>query len=236
MQNGERAWKISTQYACTKRVVERQFNGAAGQKGASDDVYAVIPLGYGASFDEHMEHDGEPLSSDARQKQEKELERLRAEPRALKQRRFEKELAERSYMNEVPDAFNFQITGTEDLPTGPAWVLEATPRPGFEPKSRYARIFPKMRGKLWIDRKDVQWVKADALAVKNVSFGLFLFRLDKGSHILMQQTRLADGNWVPQSLDAKAEARTLLLFEHHFDQSITYSSYRRAEPLEAAAR
>jgi hypothetical protein len=236
IQNEERAWKISTEYACTKRVVEREFNDVAEPKSASDDVYALIPLGYGASFDEHIKHDGEPLSREAGQKEEKELEKLRAEPPALKQRRFEKEQEERSYMNEIPDAFNFRITGTEDLPTGRAWVLEATPRPGFQPKSRYAHVFPKMRGTLWIDRKDVQWVKADAVAVENVSFGLFLFRLAKGSHILIQQTKLPDGHWVPQSLDAKAEAHTLLFFEHNFEEDITYSNYRKPGPLEAAAR
>ena len=227
---------MSTEYACSQRVVSKQFNDVGEVKTSSDDVYSIIPLGNGASFSEHIEHDGEPVSPEVRQKMERELQKLLAEPPAAKRRRFEKELAERSYMIEVPDAFNFRITGTQNLPTGPAWVLEATPRPGFQPKSRYAHIFPKMHGTLWIDQKDVQWVKADAVATENISFGLFIARLAKGSHILLEQTRLPDGDWVPKNLEAKAEARTFLFFEHNFEQRYTYSDYHKPNPLTAAAR
>jgi hypothetical protein len=236
IQNGERAWKISTEYACVKRVSDKQFDSAGEVKSKSSDAYAVVPLGRGGFFDEHIEHDGEPVSADVRERAQRELEKLRAEPASQKRRRFEKELAERSYMKEVPDAFDFRITGTEQLPTGPAWVLEATPRPGFEPTSRYAHVFPKMHGTLWIDQKDVQWVKADAVATDNISFGLFIARLSKGSHIYLEQMKLPDGNWVPKSLEAKAEARMFLFFQHNFEEDITYNDYRRPAALSAATR
>ena len=236
IQNGQKAWQVSTEYACTKRVLSRQFAGLGEIKSSSDDLYSIVPLGNGASFSEHIKHDGEPVSAEVRQKTKRELQKLLAELPSAKRHRFEKELAERSYMIEVPDAFNFRITGTQNLPTGPAWVLEAMPRPGFEPKSRYAHIFPKMHGTLWIDQKDVQWVKADAVATENISFGLFIARLAKGSHILLEQTRLPDGEWVPQSLEAKAAARTFLFFAHNFEEQYTYSEYHKPNPLQAAAR
>jgi hypothetical protein len=234
--NGERAWRISTEYACIKRVASRQFDSLGEVRNKETDVYAVIPLGLGAFFNEHLEHDGEPITAQARERAERELENLRGEPASVKQRRFEKELAERSYMKEVPDAFYFRITGTEQLPTGPAWVVEATPRAGFEPKSRYAHVFPRMRGTLWIDQKEVQWVKADTVATDNITFGLFIARLAKGSHIYLEQMKLPDGNWVPKSLEAKAEARTFLFFQHNFEEDITYNDYRKPAALSAAAR
>jgi hypothetical protein len=236
IQNSQKAWKGSTDYACTKHVSVRQFDSLGEPKGSTEDLYAVIPLGYGAQFEEHIEHDGEPVPPETHLRAERELEKLRTEPPTLKLRRFEKELTDRSYMAEIPEAFNFRITGTETLPTGPAWVVEATPRPGYQPKSRYAHIFPKMRGTLWIDQKDLQWVKADALAVDNVSFGLFIARLAKGSHIIMEQRKLPDGAWVPKQLEARAEARTFLFFDHNFDENITYDNYRKPGPLAAAAR
>jgi hypothetical protein len=234
IENGERSWKVSTEYACTKRVVERTFDSVGEVKTTGEDTYSVIPLGYGASFDEHIQHDNEPVSSAVRERDLKELEKLRLESPAQKGRLFEKALADRSYMKEVPDAFNFRITGEEQLPTGPAWVVEATPRPGFVPGTRYAHVFPKMRGTLWIDKKDMQWVKADAVATDNISFGLFIARLAKGSHILLGQTRLPDGDWVPASLEARAEATTFLFFQHNFEQIITYNNYSKPEPLRAA--
>jgi len=210
------------------------LDAAGEQKTAEEDLYAVIPLGEGASFDEHIQHDGEPVAPEIRERQLKELERLRAESSAMKRRQFEKELADRSYMKEVPGAFNFRITGEEQLPTGPAWVVEATPRPGFEAKSRYAHVFPKMKGTLWIDKNAIQWVKADAVATDNVAFGLFIARLSKGSHILLEQRKLPDGDWVPESLEAKAAARLFLLFQHNFEETITYNNYSKPAALEAA--
>jgi hypothetical protein len=236
IENGQQSWKTAAEYACTKQVLERQLDNAGVEKSAAEDEFSVIPLGYGTSFEELSKHNGATVSADMRQRAEKELERLRNEPPAAKQRRFEKDLAERAYMNEVPDAFNFRITGTENLPTGPAWVVEATPRPGYEPKSHYARIFAKMRGTLWIDQKDIQWIKADAVAVDSVSFGLLIARLSKGSHILLEQVKLPSGDWVPKSLRAKAEARMFMLFEHNFEENITYNNYRKGAALEAAAR
>lgn len=234
IENGERSWKISTEYACTKRVLERTFDSVGEVKATGEDTYSVIPLGYGASFDEHIQHDNELVSSAIQERDSKELEKLRLESPDEKRRRFEKALADRGYMKEVPDAFNFRITGEEQLPTGPAWVVEATPRPGFVPQSRYAHVFSKMRGTLWIDKKDVQWVKADAVATDNISFGLFIARLAKGSHILLGQARLPGGDWVPASLEARAEATTFLFFQHNFEEIITYNKYSKLVPLQAA--
>jgi hypothetical protein len=69
-----------------------------------------------------------------------------------------------------------------------------------------------------------------------VSFGLFIARLSKGSHIYLEQMRLPNGDWVPKSLEAKAEARTFLFFEHNFEQDITYNNYSKPAALQAAAR
>jgi hypothetical protein len=90
-------------------------------RSADRDLYRVAPIG-GDSFEDDVEHDGEPLRGEERQKQQ-----------------FELQKRERSYYKEISDAFEFKILGEETLPTSPAWVLEATPRLGFQPRSRYAQ-------------------------------------------------------------------------------------------------
>ncbi|MBZ5581703.1 MAG: hypothetical protein LAQ30_05755 [Acidobacteriia bacterium] len=227
IRNGERAWRNSFDYYCVKRDVDRQFDSGGKLKTTDNDVYQIIPLGDHASFEELIQHDNEPVPRDRKLKDEKELQRLQAETPGQKQRRFEKLESERSYMKEVPDAFDFRIKGEDNLPTGRAWVLEATPRPGFHPKSRYAHMFPYMRGTLWIDEKDLQWVKADAVATSTVSFGFFIARLAKGSHIVIRQIKLPDGSWVAKQIEAQASARTFLVFTHNFEENITYSDYHK---------
>jgi len=236
IENGERSWRASFDYFAVKHDVERQFDSQGHVRSADADVYYEIPVGYHDSFEEHVRHDNEPLPPDQRRKIERELARRKAESPAQKQRDLQKRESERSYMKEVPDAFDFKITGTENLPTGPAWVLEATPRPGYQPKSRYSRMFPYMRGRLWIDKKDIQWVKADAVSTSTVSFGFFIARLAKGSHIVLEQEHLPDGSWVAGRIMAKASARTFLIFNHNFDEDITWSDYHKgpSSPLSAA--
>jgi hypothetical protein len=223
--NGEKGWKQSQAYSCTKLDVDTQFESGGRVKSTDRDRYRIIPVG-GVSFQEHIEHNGEPVRSDERQKQQLELQRRERETPRQRGARLAKAERQRSYYKEIPDAFDFKILGEETLPTGPAWVVEATPRPGFQPHSRYAQVFPKMRGKLWIDKRDVQWVKADAVAMGTIHFGWFIASLAKGSHIVIEQTRLPDGAWVPHRLEAKASARTFFS-NHNFEEDITYSDYRK---------
>jgi len=223
--NGEKAWKQSRGYSCTKLDVDKQFESAGRVKSTDRDVYKIVSIG-GDAFEEHVEHDGEPLRGDERRKQQLELQKRDGETPRQRTARLAQDERERSYYKEIPDAFDFKILGEETLPTGPAWVLEATPRPGFQPHSRYAQVFPKMRGKLWIDKKDTQWVKADAIAMGTIHFGWFIASLAKGSHIVIEQTKLPDGAWVPFRLEAKASARTFLS-NHNFEEDITYTNYRK---------
>ena len=236
IRNGEQSWRRSFDYYCIKRDVDREFDSGHRVKSVSDDVYEVIPLGFSTSFDKLIRHNNEPVSRDRRLKAEEELRARQQEAPDAKRRRFDKQLSERSYMKEVADAFDFRITGEEQLPTGPAWVLEATPRPGYQPRSRYAHMFPKMRGRLWIDKKDRQWVKADAVAADTVTFGFFIARLAKGSHIRIEQMRLPDGDWVAKRITAAASARTFVFFNHNFEEDITYSDYSRTPPSLSAAK
>ncbi len=225
--NGQRAWKESRAYSYSKLEVDKQLDPDGRVKSTDTDLYKIIPV-EGDSFQEHIQHDGEPVNPDEMRRQEQELQRREQETPSQRAADLAREQRDRSYYSEIPDAFNFKITGTENLATGPAWVIEATPRAGFVPHSRYAHTFPKMEGKLWIDKNDVQWVKADAVAAANVYFGYFIARLAKGSHIILEQTKLPDGTWVPKLIRAKASARTFLFFNHNFEEDITYSDYRKS--------
>jgi len=53
--------------------------------------------------------------------------------------------------------------------------------------------------------------------------------VQRGSHIVLEQTRLADAVWVPKRLEVKASARILFLKSLDLDRILTYSDYRRAK-------
>ena len=59
-------------------------------------------------------------------------------------------------------------------------MIDADPRPGYEPHMKDAKFLPKFRFRVWIDEAEKQWVKLDIQCIDTVSVGLFLLRLHKG--------------------------------------------------------
>ncbi len=50
---------------------------------------------------------------------------------------------QREPMQEVPDAFDFHLAGEQTLDAGEAYVIDATPRPGYHPKRPPPRSCPR---------------------------------------------------------------------------------------------
>ena len=74
---------------------------------------------------------------------------------------------------EIPDAFDFRLTGEEPVDGRPAWTMEVTPRPGYHSRTSVGKLFRKFRGKLWIDKADRQGVKISAEVTDNIWFACF---------------------------------------------------------------
>jgi hypothetical protein len=130
-------------------------------------------------------------------------------------------------VREVPKAFDFQLVSEEIVNGRPAYVLQATPHPGYFPQGKYGKMFAKLEGKLWVDKQDLGWVKADGQVIQPFSLGLFLARVLRGSHITMEQTR-ADGTWMPKRIELRAAAKVLFIKSVVIDRVLTYSEYRLA--------
>jgi len=134
---------------------------------------------------------------------------------------------DRKFVLEIADAFNFRLLGSEALDGRDAWVLEGEPRPGYEAKSRDARMLSKFKGRIWIDKADAQWVKLDITAIDTVSYGLVLARVHKGTHILFEQIRVNDEVWLPQQVEIHLDARVALFKAYDEDIELTFHDYKK---------
>ncbi len=134
---------------------------------------------------------------------------------------------QRATIREILDAFDFRLAGEQNLDGRDQYVVEATPRPGYRPHSRNTAFFPKVRGKLWIDKRDYHWTKIEAEVIDTISFGAFLVRLAKGSHLEAEQTRVNDEVWLPKRFQAEASARVALLKKFRGRLEISYSEYKK---------
>ena len=84
-----------------------------------------------------------------------------------------------------------------------------------------------MKGKIWIDKQDYHWARVEAEVIDTISFGAFLVRLAKGSHLEADQTRVNGEVWLPKRMEAEASARVALVKKFRGRIEITYSDYKK---------
>jgi hypothetical protein len=141
-----------------------------------------------------------------------------------------------SWWKEFPEALEFRKVGEESVNGRPALVLSFSPRPGYKPKDLRARFAAKLRGKVWIDQSDTEFVRADAEVFEPVSIGWGVVgKVDKGARMTLERHKTADGAWVPDSQMTRFIAR-LLVKTWGQEQTTRYAEYhRKPGPPVAAA-
>lgn len=221
-------------YTYIERDEEHKLDGKGRLKSTEVKTYEVMEL-YSEQVQRLTEKDDKPLDSKGAAKEEEKIQKIldkrkneSEDARKKREQKEEKEREEgRQFVHEVADAYNFHLTGTESLGGRDAWVIDADPRPGYEPHMKDAKFLPKFRFRAWIDKTDAQWAKLDIECMDTVSVGLFLARIHKGSRIVIEQTRVNDEVWLPQHVAVKVDARLALLKEYNVEQEQTFRDYKK---------
>ena len=231
-----RSWQGRVKYTYLERDDDRHIDSEGRLKSEEVDVSRTI-LVNGVPFEQLLEHNGQSPSAEEERKQREKLEKLKHETPEERAERIRKQAEDdTSFVREVPRAFDFQLIGAEVINGRPAWVLQAPPHPGYQPQGKYGKMFAKVGGKLWVDKQDLGWIKADGQVIQPFSMGLFLARVLRGSHITMEQTRVDDRIWMPERVEVRAAAKILLVKSLVIDRVVTYSEYRLAAAGEPTAR
>ena len=135
----------------------------------------------------------------------------------------------RKAIREIPDAFLFQLAGEEIVDSRACFVILAEPRPGYQPVDRHSKLFTAVKGKLWIDKSDYNWVRVDAELTDTVTFGWILVRIHRASQVSLTRTRLDEGVWLPRRMWYRVSMRVGLIKTYNVDTETTYSDYRRSD-------
>jgi len=226
----QRHWQARLHYTYVEHDESRRRDLAGQVRSEDVDVSKTI-LVNGVPFELLVERNGRPPSAEEARKQKEEIDKLKREtPEQRAERLRKREEENTSLVREVPKAFDFQLVGEEVVNDRPAYVLQATPRPGYQAQGKYGKMFAKVEGKLWIDKQNLGWIKVDGQVIQPFSLGLFLVRLLRGSKIKMEQTRVDDGIWMPERIEVRAAAKIFFLKSLVIDRVLSYSEYRRAEP------
>ena len=92
---------------------------------------------------------------------------------------------------------------------------------------KYANYLSKFHGRMWIDKADLQMAKMDVECLDTVSWGLFLARFHRGSHFMIEQTRINDEVWLPRQVQFKVDLRLALLKNFRMDAAQTFRDYKK---------
>jgi hypothetical protein len=226
--------EIVRNYTFLQRQLERQFDGGGKVKDEKLRTWDVT-MQEGSPYRRLVARNDQPISTEEQQNEQFKLQHSIEERRKETPSQREHRIAEwerrqqkqREPLKEIPDAFDFRIVGEESLNGGDAYVIDATPKPGYRPKSASTSYLPKMKARFWIDKKDYQWIKMDAETLDTVSFGAFLIRVAKGAHITMEQLRVNNEVWLPKRIALQGSARLLLVKGLRMQIDITYSDYKK---------
>lgn len=196
------------------RNERKEFDSSGKVKSHRINLWERFEL-EGHVFGRTLERDGKPLTEAERQQQDaaiqKRLAELKAPRPASPPPPARRRTAEDEWLQEFPDALDYKPVGEEAVNGRPALLLSAEPRPGYTPRNMRARVFEKMRARLWIDKESSELAKADAEMFDTVNVGLGLLgRIEKGTRFQLQRRPVGPGVWFTERQWNRFAARVLL--------------------------
>jgi hypothetical protein len=226
--------KRKQDYTYIRRDEERKLDKKGKVKSSESRTYEIMILA-GEHAEKLIAKDDKPLSDKEAKKEDEKIQKLvskgEKESESDRKKRLAKEEKEREeerqFVREVADAYQFHLRGMEDVNGRPAYVIDANPLPNYKPRLKDAKILPKVRMRLWIDKAEQQWVKIDIECIDTFSIGLFLARVNKGSTIHVEQTRVNDEVWLPRYLNLKVDAKIALLKNFDAEYDVTFRDYQK---------
>lgn len=221
----EADWQAAPRYQYRERDV----------KGKKIETYEVTMI-EGSPYYRLIARNDHPLSTEEALKEEAKLQaevnKRRRENAAQRRKRiasYQRERDEdRLFLREMADAFSYRLLGTDVSDGRSVFVLEATPRPAYRPTNTRARVLTHMRGKLWIDKTEYQWVKVQAEVTAPVSLYL-VAHVGPGTRFTLEQMPIGNNLWLPKRFTMQTKF-TVFGVRHQRYEEETYSDYRLIDP------
>jgi hypothetical protein len=226
--------KRQRDYTYIERDVQNNLDGKGHVKSTETKTYEVMEI-YGEQVNRLIEKDDKPLSEKDAAKEEQKVQKIidkhKNESEGARKKREEKEEKDREdgrkFVREVADAYNFKLVGTELVGGREAWVIDGEPRPGFVPHMKESKFLSKFHGRVWVDKNDLQLSRMEVEAIDTVSLGWVLARIHRGTRMMLEQTRVNDGVWLPRHLSFKLDARVALLKGYNIDGDQIFRDYKK---------
>jgi hypothetical protein len=234
VETDHRTLEISRSYTSQRRELIKHLGKNGEVKWTENKTYDVN-FYYGERYERLIAVDDKPLPEAEQKKEEEKLDKFlakyRDESESDRAKRLEKERKQREqgrlFLRDVENAYDFRLLGEEKVDGVDSYVIQGTPRADFQPTQPHADMLKRIRGKLWIEKNNYNWVKVEAEAIDTISFGLFLFRIHPGSRFTFMKTLVNDEVWLLKRLDIDGGARIALFKNENVSQEEVISNFRK---------
>ena len=228
------------EYAFTQTETDREINSKGELKKETVKVYEVYPLPNREPVEKLISENGVPLSAERAAKEDKRVQEEFAkaerdkdkDEKKVAQRRAEREKkkAEGNENTEISPflkACEFVSPRRELLEGREAIVFDFRPRPGFKPQNREESLIAKLIGVVWIDPVDKQVIRLEARLAEGFKMGGgLLVSLKPGAALVIEQTRMAQGVWLPKFAQLNLSVKVLLFGGGDYNKTIQWSEYK----------
>jgi hypothetical protein len=193
--------------------VKEELDDNKDVKSREEILYRVYPLD-GYLYYERLAVDGKPLTKEEL-KQRKEDFRKKVAASTSGEGEKQDDDNEIKFNEDLISRYEAEVEGVESIDGRPAYVLTFQPKQGKLPvRRRIDHALNSSRGKLWIDKEEFGLVRVQFELFQPVK--LWAGILGKVSAITgdLEQTRVADGVWLPRDLAIYLKGRVLFKSFH----------------------
>jgi hypothetical protein len=229
------------EYSFKQTETDRTISDKGELKKESVKVYEVYPLPNREPVQKLISENGVPLSAERTAKEDKRVQEefLKAEREKEKDaQESARRRAERIRKKQDDDegdpaismflrACDFVSPRRERFAGRESIVFDFRPRAGFKPKTREESLIAKLVGVVWIDPVDKQVMRLEARLAEGFKMaGGLLVSLKPGAGLVMEQTRMVEGVWLPRFAQINLSVKVLLLAGGDFNKTIEWSDYK----------
>jgi len=244
-RNQEAVEKRVTEYSFLQKMTEREIDSKGVVKKETVKVFEIFPVANRAPIKKLISENGVTLSGDRAAKEDKRVmeEFLKAErdkdkdaqKAAERKAAREREKEAKSKQDEDEDVeisqffrhCEFVSPRRERFQDRETIVFDFRVQPGFKPSTRQESLISKLVGVVWIDPVDKQVIRLEARLAEGFKMGGGLvLSLRPGAALVMEQTRLKEGIWMPRFAQINLSVKVLLFGGGDMNQTIEWSDYK----------
>ena len=235
-RNQDEIEKRVSEYAFKQKETDREITSKGELKKETVKVYEVYPLPNREPVQKLISENGVPLPPDRAAKEDRrvqeefqkaEREKDEDEKKVARRRAEREKKEEGTEISPFLKACEFVSPRREILAGRETIVFDFRPRPGFRPKNREESLIAKLIGVVWIDPVDKQVIRLEARLAEGFKMvGGLLVSLKPGAALVIEQTRMEQGVWLPRFAQVNLSVKVLLFGGGDYNKTIEWSEYK----------